>query len=823
MSNGLAGGFDAVVLIRLEVVNCILGTLHQNGASRDASPTCPHWITVRIGDSNGSPAAATRGTVQVQISTPTITIPNGSSSEVILQCDLRALYKPDPGTFMLPEPIHGRLQATVSIERSPVVEKGKRLLEAKVTDDDSKIKFIPAHDNWTESQIARITQIVRRFLREELGPINHELPEDFGFFQFKHLNSGGVEAIALPKDLSGSASGSLDNVTEHFLGAADHFAVGISKEFLGPVLQQMVDSLKTVEFTIKTKARLVTLATYHVKMSTATVQWKPGAIVVTVKGNATTGAIGFPDYSLQIVQELSLVLDADGQLSLKEPLADPEISGLPSFAKETAIDKIKPVRDKALTKAQKAIQKALTGNVTFERGLQSFDASAKSKYTAVEIRADGLVLRGTLTVKQRPPQPAVVHFAKTSDETALTAFRSWIPAGTVTSHSWSWVVPPPVPAIIGGQETQVVENDRFVLPIPDSLPQTGQICLEIGGNRIGSTPGVLEQVSYGRVCGVSLPGWITTPPPEMNDDLVYVPIFGGDQPPDRTLDHSIVAHVDMRDAGDLPPGARTHSLIHFSEGASPTALEIVAEAMRRRKPNGAAISVMLVLPSGSLAATRDPISGRIHAFSREFSSPVAVTEDYEGGWTRALNVAARPSTYVISRHGRRLWHQPGPPDVVSLTAVLNKLSRAGEPRHSRLLRLAVQSGERAPDFLFEYDEGHRVTLHRLRGRPVLLNFWKSWSTPCLNELRYLQGVHDGTSGDGPLVLAIDDGEDSRSVARVRQELGLTFRLIPDPDRAIARRYRVNCWPSTVAVNEAGRIDWVHFGMTPAQADRTPPT
>ena len=34
MSNGLAGGFDAVVLIRLEVVNCILGTLHQNGASR---------------------------------------------------------------------------------------------------------------------------------------------------------------------------------------------------------------------------------------------------------------------------------------------------------------------------------------------------------------------------------------------------------------------------------------------------------------------------------------------------------------------------------------------------------------------------------------------------------------------------------------------------------------------------------------------------------------------------------------------------------------------------------------------------------------------
>ena len=119
-SNGLTGGFDAVVWIRLEVVN-VFSTLHQNGASEDASPTCPHRITTRIGDpqNSGSIAVSTRGTVQVQVSTPTITIPDGSSSEVILHCNLRAHYKPDPGTLLLPEPIHGELQASVSIEQSP--------------------------------------------------------------------------------------------------------------------------------------------------------------------------------------------------------------------------------------------------------------------------------------------------------------------------------------------------------------------------------------------------------------------------------------------------------------------------------------------------------------------------------------------------------------------------------------------------------------------------------------------------------------------------------------------------------------------------------
>ena len=77
-----------------------------------------------------------------------------------------------------------------------------------MTADDSKIEFVPAHDNWTESEIERITKKVRRFLREELGPINHELPEGFGFLQFKHLKSGGTEAIALPMELSGGGLGS---------------------------------------------------------------------------------------------------------------------------------------------------------------------------------------------------------------------------------------------------------------------------------------------------------------------------------------------------------------------------------------------------------------------------------------------------------------------------------------------------------------------------------------------------------------------------------------------------------------------------------------
>ncbi len=815
MSNGLTGGFDAVVWIRLEVVNCLLATLHQNGASEDASPTCPHRITTRIGDpqNSGSIAVSTRGTVRVQVSTPTITLPDGSTSEVILHCDLRAHYEPDDSTALLPEPIHGELQASFSIEQSNSAVNGKRLLEAKLTDDDNKIVFIPAHQNWTRSEIERITTEVRRFLREKLGPINHELPEGFGFLQFKHVSAGGTDAIALPLQLSEGGLGSPNGLSNVPLGAADHFAVAISKEFLAPLLQPLLDSLQKIDLNPKIRLLGITWATYDVKVSTVAVQWKPGAIVFTVRGRATSGAVGFSDYSFEMVQGVKLTLDTDSQLSL-EPVGDPSITGLPSSAREDTLEKIVGLRDKALAKAQKEIQKALTRRVTFERGLQTFDASATSKYTEVEILSEGLLLRGTLSAGPRPD--VVVHFTKNAAGTAFTAFESWIPAGTVTSYSWTWAIPPPHGALAGGQTVKALDEDRFILPVPETLPHTSQVCLEIRGTRIGSKPGTLQQVTYGTVCEISAPPWMLRPSVATAANMMVVPIFGANAPPDSAVDHSIVAHVDARDTGDLSAEARTNSLIHFTDHEVVSALEIVGEALRGRKPNRAAISVILVLPSGTIGTTRVSMRDRVEALSKELSTPISVTEDYEGGWTRGLKVGARPATYLMNRRGQPLWQQHGPPDVVSLTATLNKLATPAMPVASGLLRLGVKAGERAPDFFFEHDQGRRIAFRKFRGQRVWLNFWKSWSAPCLTELRRLQGVRDHAGQDGPLVFAIDDGEDVQSVARVRQELGLTLPLIPDPDRTIAQRYRVTCWPTTVAVNEAGRVDWVHFGMTPMQ-------
>ena len=83
-----------------------------------------------------------RGRAKVQVSTVTITVPDGSSSEVTVHARVRAHYYPDPGTTDLPAPIHGEVSAAFDVRRVQS-SSGTRLL-IRPSSQDAKIQFIAA-------------------------------------------------------------------------------------------------------------------------------------------------------------------------------------------------------------------------------------------------------------------------------------------------------------------------------------------------------------------------------------------------------------------------------------------------------------------------------------------------------------------------------------------------------------------------------------------------------------------------------------------------------------------------------------------------------
>ena len=187
-----------------------------------------------------------------------------------------------------------------------------------------------------------------------------------------------------------------------------------------------------------------------------------------------------------------------------------------------------------------------------------------------------------------------------------------------------------------------------------------------------------------------------------------------------------------------------------------------------------------------------------------------LTEDSEGGWARTFAVASTPSIYLINARGEFVWKHEGEPEAAALSAALDKNPVRNRAPRFQPLRLAVSPGNALVNALFDDDRG-RLALHRFRGRQLILNFWQSWSAPCLAELARLQRIH-GDGSDKPFVIAIHGGADANAPAEIARRLRLSFRLVQDDHQRIARRYGVRCWPTTITIGANGEVQHIQLGV-----------
>lgn len=126
----------------------------------------------------------------------------------------------------------------------------------------------------------------------------------------------------------------------------------------------------------------------------------------------------------------------------------------------------------------------------------------------------------------------------------------------------------------------------------------------------------------------------------------------------------------------------------------------------------------------------------------------------------------------------------------------------------------VKAGSVAPDFELADLNGETVRLSDFRGRPVILNFWATWCAPCRLEMPELQRAQDefATAEDGPIVLAINQGDSAEQVGEFFDEVGLTLPALLDTEIVVGKSYGAFFLPTTVIVGSDGTVAAVHRGM-----------
>jgi peroxiredoxin len=114
----------------------------------------------------------------------------------------------------------------------------------------------------------------------------------------------------------------------------------------------------------------------------------------------------------------------------------------------------------------------------------------------------------------------------------------------------------------------------------------------------------------------------------------------------------------------------------------------------------------------------------------------------------------------------------------------------------------AQTGRPAPDFTVS-DGVTSVHLANYRGRVVLLNFWATWCSPCIEEMPALLQLHHERPDLAIVAVSID--EDPEAYSRFIARRHLDFITVRDPAQKAAQLYHTEGWPETYIIDRSGII------------------
>ncbi|MFA5511323.1 MAG: redoxin domain-containing protein [Candidatus Kapaibacterium sp.] len=133
--------------------------------------------------------------------------------------------------------------------------------------------------------------------------------------------------------------------------------------------------------------------------------------------------------------------------------------------------------------------------------------------------------------------------------------------------------------------------------------------------------------------------------------------------------------------------------------------------------------------------------------------------------------------------------------------------------------IAVQSqsetgeGQQAPDFTLKDLNGNEITLSKLRGNVVVLDFWGTWCHWCVKAMPKLQNVHEHFKGKKVIVLGVSCNErQGADPKKFMDEHKVTYNSVLLGETA-ARDYGVQGYPTLYVIGKDGKILSVKSGFS----------
>lgn len=121
-----------------------------------------------------------------------------------------------------------------------------------------------------------------------------------------------------------------------------------------------------------------------------------------------------------------------------------------------------------------------------------------------------------------------------------------------------------------------------------------------------------------------------------------------------------------------------------------------------------------------------------------------------------------------------------------------------------------QPEKNAPDFTLQRLDGQSLRLTELRGRVVVLNFWATWCSPCVQEMPLFQQYAQRYPTELAIV-GVNLQENPDIVQAFVKKIGVSYPIVLDENGAVSELFRVVGLPDTFFIDQEGVIRKRHIG------------
>lgn len=116
------------------------------------------------------------------------------------------------------------------------------------------------------------------------------------------------------------------------------------------------------------------------------------------------------------------------------------------------------------------------------------------------------------------------------------------------------------------------------------------------------------------------------------------------------------------------------------------------------------------------------------------------------------------------------------------------------------------------DFTLVSLDGEEITLSKLKGKVVIVDFWATWCPPCRNSIPVLMKLFNKYQDQGFAVLGISM-EDRTTLEKYRDQNKISYPILLG-NKEVAKAYNVQAIPHMFIIDKKGQVRKSQLGFAP---------